>query len=95
MDWTGHVFLAYSVTANSSIAEMKAHAVDRFSRELIGYKEELETGKLKAEHKELYDTFFIITTTPVRGMKVSIQQPGSEPVHKAIYRIPGAFNDAV
>jgi len=52
-------------------AEMKAHAVDRFNRELIAYKEELESGKPKAENKEQYDTFFIITTTPKQGMKVS------------------------
>jgi transposase len=67
-------------------AEMKAHAVDRFSRELIGYKEELETGKLKAEHKELYDTFFIITTTPVRGMKVSYN---NQAVNQYIKRYAG------
>ena len=52
-------------------AEMRAHAIDRFNRELIAYKEELESGKRNAEHKEQYETFFIITTTPVRGMKVS------------------------
>jgi transposase len=52
-------------------AEMRAHAIDRFNRELIAYKEELESGKPRAEHKEQYETFFIITTTPVRGMKVS------------------------
>jgi transposase len=52
-------------------AQMRAHAIDRFNRELITYKEELESGKPKAENKEQYETFFIITTTPVRGMKVS------------------------
>lgn len=67
-------------------AEMKAHAVDRFSRELIAYKEELETGKLKAEHKELYDTFFIITRTPVRGMKVLYNK---EAVNQYIKRYAG------
>lgn len=67
-------------------AEMRAHAIDRFSRELIGYKEELETGTLKAEHKELYDTFFIITTTPVRGMKVTYNK---EAVNHYIKRYTG------
>lgn len=67
-------------------AEMRAHAIDRFSRELIGYKEELETGKPKVEHKELYDTFFIITTTPVRGMKVSYNK---EAINHYITRYTG------
>ena len=36
-------------------AHMKADAVDQFSRELLGYNEELESGNLKPEHKEMYD----------------------------------------
>jgi transposase len=67
-------------------AEMRAHAIDRFNRELIGFKEELESGKPKAEHKEQYETFFIITTTPVRGMKVSYN---NEAVNQYIKRYAG------
>lgn len=52
-------------------AHMKADAVDQFSKELLGYKEELESGNLRPEHKEMYDSFFVITTTPKRGMNVS------------------------
>lgn len=67
-------------------AEMRAHAVDRFNRELISYKEELETGNLKAEHKEYYEAFFIVTSTPVRGMKVSYN---NEAVNQYIKRYAG------
>lgn len=67
-------------------AEMKAHAVDRFNRDLLTYKEELESGTPKAEHKEQYDAFFIITTTPVRGMKVSYNH---EAVNQYIKRYAG------
>lgn len=67
-------------------AEMRAHAIDRFNKELIGYKEELESGKPKSEHKEQYETFFIITMTPVRGMKVSYN---NEAVNQYIKRYAG------
>jgi transposase len=67
-------------------AEMRAHAVDRFNRELISYKEELESGTLKAEHKEYYEAFFIVTSTPVRGMKVSYN---NEAVNQYIKRYAG------
>ena len=43
--------------------EMKAHAIDRFNRKLIAYKEEVALGKPNAEHKEQYEAFFIVTTT--------------------------------
>jgi hypothetical protein len=49
---------------------MKAHAVDRFNKELIACKEELKLGHLRPEHQEQYAPFFIITTTPVRRMKI-------------------------
>ena len=67
-------------------AEMRAHAVDRFNRDLISYKEELESGNLKAEHKEYYEAFFIVTSTPVRGMKVSYN---NEAVNQYIKRYAG------
>ncbi|MFT4552058.1 MAG: hypothetical protein ACI9S8_000679 [Chlamydiales bacterium] len=52
-------------------ARARADAVDQFNEELMGYKEELESGTLISSHQEAYDTFFIIKTTPKRGMKVS------------------------
>lgn len=65
---------------------MRAHAVDRFNKELISYKEELESGNLKAEHKEYYESFFIVTSTPVRGIKVSYN---SEALSQHIKRYAG------
>ena len=51
-------------------AQARANAVDRFTEELIGYKEELESGKLNNAHQEENDAFFVIKTTPKRGMQV-------------------------
>ena len=67
-------------------AHLRADAVDRFSRELIAYREELESGKRVAAHKEMYETFFVITTTPVRGMKIAYNQ---EAVRRYINRYAG------
>lgn len=52
-------------------ARARADAVDQFNEELMGYKKELESGTLISSHQESYDTFFIVKTTPKRGMKVS------------------------
>ncbi len=52
-------------------AHARAHAVDQFTEELVGYKKELESGELIAEHQEAYNAFFVMKTTPKRGVKVS------------------------
>ena len=52
-------------------AHMRADAVDRFTEELLGYKEELESGKMVSEHQEAYNEFFRMKITPKRGLKVS------------------------
>ena len=52
-------------------AHTRADAVDQFTEELLGYKEELESGQLINEHQKAYETFFIKKTTPKRGIKVS------------------------
>lgn len=52
-------------------AHARAGAVDQFNEELMRYKEELESGQLIKEHQKSYDSFFVIKTTPKRGMKVS------------------------
>ena len=52
-------------------AHARAEAIDRFNADLVSYKEELESGKLISEHQEEYNAFFMIKTTPKRGMKVS------------------------
>ena len=52
-------------------ATNRAVAVDRFNEDLVGYREELESGSPLAAHQEAYDTFFIIKSTPKRGQKIS------------------------
>lgn len=52
-------------------AHMRAGAVDQFNEELMSYMEELESGKLIAEHQKAYDAFFVMKTTPKRGLKIS------------------------
>ena len=44
-------------------ARKRADAVDQFNEKLVNYKEELESGKLIAEHQEAYDEFFVVKTT--------------------------------
>jgi hypothetical protein len=65
---------------------IRSEAVDRFNHQLLDCKEELESGKPKAEHQEIYDEFFIITATPVRGKKVSYN---TEAVSQHINRYAG------
>lgn len=67
-------------------AHARAAAVDRFNEELVGYKEELETGKLISEHQEAYDVFFVIKTTPKRGIQVAYN---TEAVSQYINRYSG------
>lgn len=52
-------------------ARKRSDAVDKFNEKLVKYKEELESGKLIKEHQEAYDTYFVVKTTPKRGVKVS------------------------
>jgi hypothetical protein len=52
-------------------AHARADAVDRFTEKLVGYKKELESGETVNEHQEAYDAFFVIKTTPKRGIQVS------------------------
>ena len=49
----------------------RAAAIDSFNEKLLKYKEELELGKTIDDHKEAYEAFFIVKTTPKRGLKVS------------------------
>lgn len=52
-------------------AQMRASAIDQFNEDLVRYKDELESGQLVSKHQEAYDTFFVIKTTPKRGIKIS------------------------
>jgi hypothetical protein len=67
-------------------AHARARAVDQFNEVLVMYKEELESGNLIGEHQEAYDTFFVIKTTPKRGMKVLFN---TEAVSQYISRYTG------
>lgn len=46
-------------------------AVDRFNKKLLRLKAELESGNTLKDHQEDYDTYFMIKTTPKRGLQVS------------------------
>jgi transposase len=50
---------------------VQAEALDQFNRDLLTYKEELESGQTDPKHQGAYDKFFTITTTPKRGKKVA------------------------
>ncbi len=67
-------------------AHARAAAIDHFTEELVGYKKELESGKLITTHQEAYNTFFVIKTTPKRGIKVSYN---TEAVNQYINRYAG------
>jgi transposase len=67
-------------------AHARADAVDKFTEELVEYKKELESGEMVNAHQEAYDTFFVIKTTPKRGMQVSYND---EAVNQYINRYAG------
>ncbi len=51
-------------------ARQAAEEFDRFTRELLKYKDELATGKKIKEHEEYYARYFIIKETPKRGIRI-------------------------
>jgi len=61
---------------------------DRFTRKLLMYKEEVESGKRVKEHEESYTRFLIIKETPKRGLRVSFND---EEVQKNRKRYIGFF----
>lgn len=67
-------------------AKARAKAIDQFNEDLLTYKEELESGAKNKKHQDAYDAFFIITTTPKRGMKVAYNM---EAVRQHIKRYAG------
>ena len=67
-------------------AQARANAVDKFNEELIGYKKELESSKPVDAHQEAYDAFFVMKTTPKRGVQVSYN---TQAVHQYINRYAG------
>jgi transposase len=69
-------------------AKARAEKIDQFNEDLITYKEELESGNTNANHQNAYDTFFNITQTPKRGIKVTYNM---EAVNQHIKRYTGYF----
>ena len=65
-----------------------AAAFDKFTEELLAYKEELESGQLVKNHEEYYQRYFIIEETPKRGCKI---QYNNEAIHKHRNRYSGFF----
>ena len=51
-------------------AERAASDFDQFTRKLISYKSELESGKRVESHEEFYQRYFMIKKTLKRGLKV-------------------------
>jgi transposase len=45
-----------------------------FDRRLIALKQELESGKRVPEHEKLYQKYFTIKTTPIRGTQVTVRE---------------------
>lgn len=52
-------------------AHQAAEEFDKFTRKLLHYKQELETGNRIDAHEEHYARFFTVKETPKRGLRVS------------------------
>jgi transposase len=69
-------------------ARYAADEFDRFTRNLLKYKEEVESGKRVKEHEASYARFLIIKETPKRGLRVSFND---DEVQKSRKRYVGFF----
>jgi transposase len=69
-------------------ARNAADEFDRFTRKLLKYKEEVESGKLVKGHEECYNRFLVIKETPKRGLRVTFND---EEVQKSRKRYIGFF----
>jgi hypothetical protein len=56
-------------------AKRAAEDFDRFTSNLLKFKQEVESGKKVAAHQTDYDRFLIIRQTPKRGVSVSFNEP--------------------
>ena len=65
-----------------------ADEFDRFTRELLQYKQELETRKRVKAHEEFYDRFLLIKETPKRGLRVTFND---DEIQKYRKRYAGFF----
>jgi len=69
-------------------ARQAAAEFDRFTGELLKYKEELETGGRLKEHEEYYERYLIVRETPRRGLRVSFND---DEIQKSRKRYAGFF----
>ena len=69
-------------------AQRAAEEFDRFTRELLTYKQEVESGKPNKEHQEFYERFLHICHTPKRGLSVTFND---DQIQKHRKRYAGFF----
>jgi len=69
-------------------AQQAAAEFDRFTRQLLAYKQEVQTGQRKKDHEESYARFLTIRETPKRGLSVSFND---EEIQKYRKRYAGFF----
>jgi hypothetical protein len=69
-------------------ARQAADDFDSFTRKLLQYKEELESGNHVEVHEEAYRRYLIVAQTPRRGLRVSFNE---EAVEKHRKRYAGFF----
>jgi len=55
-------------------AERAASAFDRFTHELIDYRDELLSGKPVEDHEEFYRRYLVVRETPKRGLRVDFNE---------------------
>lgn len=69
-------------------AHAAAHVFDKFTEELLTYKEELKSGQIVKNHEEYYQRYFIIKETPKRGLKIEYN---NDAIQKHRKRYAGFF----
>jgi transposase len=63
------IYIHYYYNIDKAAEDEKA-----FDRRLIALKQELESGKRVSEHEKLYQKYFTIKTTPIRGTQVTVRE---------------------
>lgn len=69
-------------------AERAASDFDRFTRALIGYRDEVLSGKPHEEHEEFYRRYLVVRQTPKRGLRVEFNE---EEIQRHRKRYSGFF----
>jgi len=63
-------------------SEKAAEDEQRLTRKLLSLEKELMTGKTRAENTKLYEKYFKVHKTPVRGIKVEAKQEAIDEAKK-------------